>query len=128
MTAATTDMVVTIDDTIRAEPELFRAAESATRYLDEQLARHPEVFGDDRALTWQYQREHLDGPRVAVLDSEADALGHRSQQRWLQPGELLDPTHRDVQMLRLFQDVLGQRWRQQDAITQAHLRALDAEE
>ena len=121
-------MTVTIDDAIREQPDLLRAAQDATRYLDEQLNRHVNVFGGDRALTWQYQREHTDGPQVAVLYTDADALGRRHQQRWLKPKELLDPTARDVQMLRLLQDVLGQRWRQLDVVTKAHLRALDGEE
>jgi hypothetical protein len=114
--------------TIRQRPDLSQAAESATRYLSSQLNSHTNVFGNNRALTWQFLPDYIDGPRVAVGYGEEDALGARHITRWIRPEELVDPVLRDVHMLRLLQDILKQRWKQVDRVSRDHLRALESEE
>lgn len=118
----TNELRVEVADTLRQQPELALAAERATRYLESQLRSHANVFGHTREVVWQFQADHIDGPRVAVGYTEDDSLGTRHVTRWLRPEELADPVARDVHMIHLLQDVLKQRWKQLDRVRKEHRR------
>jgi hypothetical protein len=121
---AINELHVELSDSIRRRPDLSQAAESATRYLSSQLESHANVFGDNQGVTWQYQADHIDGPRVAIGYTEEDSLGHRHITRWIRPEEMADPVTRDVHMIQLLQDVLKQRWKQLDRVSKEHIRAI----
>ncbi len=115
-------------DAIQHEPDLFEATKLATHYLSSQLESHAHVFGDNRFVSWQYQKDHIDGPRVAVGYTEEDELGSRIITRWIKPNEVLDPVMRDVHMLYLLQDILKQRWKQIDSASRDRLLTVESKE
>jgi len=116
---ATTDMRVEMDEAMRERPDLLRAAEVASDFLGEFVGRHPDAFGEDRAMTWRYDPLHPDGERVWVSYSEHDDLGERAVQQWFPPKDFFDPVSRRSRMRDVLHGVIAQRWKQMDARTAA---------
>lgn len=121
----TTEMRVEFDDAMRERPDLLRAAEVASEFLDEFVVGHPGAFGDDRVMRWQYDPLHPDGERVWVSYSERDDLGERGVRQSFPPKDFFDPVSRRSRMRDVLQGVIAQRWKQMDARTAAYLRDLD---
>jgi len=124
MTAKTV-MRVEMDDSMRERPDLLRAAEVASDFLDEFVGQYADTFGEDRVMTWRYDPRHPDGERVWVSYSEHDGLGERAVQQWFPPKDLFDSVSRRSRMRDLLHGVLAQWWKQSDARTAAYFRALD---
>lgn len=104
------EIKVEVTDSLLSKPELYRIATAASDYFTSQLMAHAKVFGSNKTLTWQLQSNDIDGPCVAVGYNEDDEWGRRYITRYIRTEELVDPVRRDIEMLRLLQDALRQRW------------------
>lgn len=125
---ATTEMRVEFDDGMRERPDLLRAAEVASEFLDEFVTQHPAAFGEDRVMKWRYDPLHPDGERVWVSYTERDDLGERAVQQWFPPKDFFDPVTRRNRMSDVLHSVIAQRWKQMDARTAALLSSASDEE
>ncbi len=101
-------MTVTIDDAIRARPDLLARVEEASDYFRQLYEpRTPTDPPLMPSLNWTLSP--LVAPPLWAEVHERDTTGERKVSRGIGERDLEDPVRRDVHMLKLWGDLLNNR-------------------
>lgn len=129
MTTADTAMAVTIDDAIRARPELLAKIEEASRFFEEEYQRRMPLDGQLEPTTLEWSLGVSKGrEEIRARCFERDRYGGRGFTEPFPASYLFDDAIRESMMFRLLQTVAHLRGKAAHQRVEEMLRELEREE
>jgi len=100
------EMTVTIDDAIRARPDLLAQVEDAQRYFEEQYFDPPlDRERHNPSVAWRLKRT-ASVEEIGIEFKENDDLGERGFGKWWPARYMADPVARTLSVSRSWGEVL----------------------
>jgi hypothetical protein len=123
-TTAATRAYLETDPSVQQRPEILSAARSAVDFVKGLTAEAYPAFAGDLTLSLALRNTHQGQEFLAAHLMLMDDFGGKGFVDGIEPGEFLDPTSRERRMLRLWQNVMWNRY----ANLEERLEILDVSE